>query len=119
MILDMKLTMWLACLAVGSVLLTGCSSADAGEPAGTTEGTTSSTSTDRGEEGSMEMVEYRNADGKLVCPLMNSVIEDESTIKGWVEHDGKKYAMCCDVCAKKGKEEPALVAQKAAENDKS
>lgn len=112
---------WLALFsliaAIGAV--TGCQPTEpegvegGAKPAGTSE---SSTTTSQG-TGSTQLVEYRNKDGKLVCPIMNSVIDDESKIKGWVEYEGKKYAMCCDSCAKVGPKDPALVAKKASEID--
>ncbi len=94
-------------------LAVGCAPA---EPEGTeneTTETSSGTSTTQ-ESGGTQLVEFRNEAGNLVCPLMNSEIKDESKVISWVEHEGTKYAMCCDACAEKGKEDPALVAEKAA-----
>lgn len=111
----MKRLAWLVCGAMLAGVLIGCSSeGETTEPAtGETETSSTSPEAGTGSEGSAQLVEYRNADGKLVCPLMNAVIEDEAKVVSWVEHEGTKYAMCCPACAKKGKEDPALVAEKA------
>lgn len=109
----MKRYAWLACFACLSAFLIGCS----GEEAPADEATETTTTAPAGgsEEGSVELVAFTNGDGKLVCPLMGSVIENEEDAVGWVEHDGKKYAMCCAPCLEKGTKDPAMVAEKAAE----
>lgn len=56
----------------------------------------------------VENGEFRNESGKLVCPYMNSPVEDDSVVS-WVEYEGTKYAMCCPACAKKGKDDPASI----------
>lgn len=106
-------------LLVSSALfafMVGCQAAEP-EGTGTAEPATTSETSSTAPSGSMELVEYRNKDGKLVCPMMGEVIEDESKVEAWVAHEGKNYAMCCASCVGPAKKDPAMVAQKAAELD--
>ena len=109
----MKRFTWLACFACLSFALVGCASEEA--PADDAEETAVTSPAGESTEGETQLVDFTNEDGKLVCPMMGSVIENKEDAVGWVEHDGVNYAMCCAPCMETGSKNPELVAQKAAE----
>lgn len=111
-----KWTLLLVASALFSVLI-GCQAAEPEGKETETPTTTTSSTAEPSPEGSAKLVEYRNKDGKLVCPIMGEVIEDESKVEDWVQHEGKNYALCCASCVGPAKKDPAMVAQKAAELD--
>lgn len=94
--------------AILGALLAGCSGGS--ESASTTpDSTATAAKTTDLPEG---IKEYRNADGKLECPLMKQVVEDPSTAE-FVDYNGVRYYMCCKMCAGKAKENPAILEEKA------
>lgn len=59
-----------------------------------------------------EPVAYRNAEGKLLCPVMGSVIASEADAVGFQDYEGKRYYICCGTCMPKFKANPAQYAKK-------
>lgn len=43
-------------------------------------------------------MDFTNAEGKLVCPVMGDVIPSKAQAVGHTEHNGKVYWFCCDSC---------------------
>ncbi len=94
--------------AIFCALLVGCSGgAESASP--TPESTAVSSQTGDLPPG---ITEYKNADGKLECPIMKQVVEDPSTAT-FVDYEGVRYYMCCKMCAGKAKENPAILKEKA------
>ncbi|MGI8924314.1 MAG: YHS domain-containing protein [Fimbriimonadales bacterium] len=54
--------------------------------------------TERPAEQDEKPVPYRNAGGKLVCPVMKTVIASEKKASGFSDYKGKRYYFCCDAC---------------------
>lgn len=94
--------------AIFCALLVGCSGGT-DSASNTPDSTTTAAKTAGLPEG---ITEYRNADGKLECPLMKQVVEDPSTAD-FVDYEGVRYYMCCKMCAGKAKENPAILKEKA------
>jgi len=55
---------------------------------------------------------FCNAEGKPLCPVMNSVVESEADAVEVIEHEGVKYFICCAGCPDKFKADPAKYAIK-------
>ncbi len=47
---------------------------------------------------SLKLTVYRNASGKLMCPVMDVPIESEERAFGFADWKGKRYYFCCDGC---------------------
>lgn len=62
--------------------------------------------------GGAEPVAYTNAEGKLLCPVMNSVIASKEDAISYQDYEGKRYYFCCGGCPEKFKAEPAKYAKK-------
>ena len=45
-----------------------------------------------------KLVEFRNADGKLQCPVMGTVIENVKDATSHTDYKGKRYYFCCGEC---------------------
>jgi YHS domain-containing protein len=45
-----------------------------------------------------ELAVYRNAEGKITCPVMNTPIESEEKAFSHTDYNGKRYYFCCDGC---------------------
>lgn len=48
----------------------------------------------------MKLAVYKNAEGKITCPVMDVAIDSESAAVGFADHNGKRYYFCCDGCPK-------------------
>ena len=57
-------------------------------------------------------IAFRNAEGKLWCPVMNAPIESEEKADGFQDYEGKRYYFCCGMCPDKFKENPAMYVKK-------
>lgn len=95
------------CAILGALLI-GCSTGT--ETASTTKDSAATAS--KTAELPAGITEYRNADGKLECPLMKQVVEDPANAE-FVDYEGVRYYMCCKVCSGKAKENPAILKEKA------
>lgn len=95
------------CALLGA-LLAGCSGGTESASSGTEPTTTAAKTADL----PAGITEYRNADGKLECPIMKQVVEDPSTAE-FVDYEGVRYYMCCKMCSGKAKENPAILKEKA------
>jgi YHS domain-containing protein len=51
-----------------------------------------------GSDGGMTLAVYRNAEGQLACPVMNSPIESEEKAFSHTDYNGKRYYFCCNGC---------------------
>lgn len=54
-------------------------------------------------------VVHTNAEGKVLCPVMNAVVEDVSGMK-YQDYEGKRYYFCCDGCPETFAKDPAKYA---------
>ncbi len=64
-------------------------------------------------------VPHRNAGGKLVCPVMKTVIASEKKASGFSDYKGKRYYFCCGACKPAFDKNPAKFASlEAGTNDK-
>lgn len=43
-------------------------------------------------------LDFTNAEGQLVCPVMGDVIATKAQAIAHTEHEGKTYWFCCDSC---------------------
>ena len=57
-------------------------------------------------------VAYKNSEGKLLCPVMNTVIESEKDAVDFADYNGKRYFFCCGGCPQKFRADPAKYASK-------
>lgn len=64
-------------------------------------------------EDTMEPVAFTNEDGKLVCPVMGTVIASKDDAVGHIDHDGKRYYFCCGGCPDEFKADPKKYAEGA------
>lgn len=101
--------------ALLALLLAGCAKE---EQAATDSGATSTASTpgkttptsETKAEG--ESVAYRNANGDLLCPVMNAPVKSEEDAVGFQDYEGTRYYFCCGGCPDKFKADPAKYAKK-------
>ena len=49
---------------------------------------------------------HRDAEGRLLCPVMKTVIASEKEAVGFADHDGERYYFCCAMCPDKFKADP-------------
>ncbi|MGE0002291.1 MAG: YHS domain-containing protein [Fimbriimonadaceae bacterium] len=54
----------------------------------------------------------KDAEGNVVCAVMNSKIESPDKAVGYQDYEGKRYYFCCDGCPESFKKDPAKYAQK-------
>lgn len=59
-----------------------------------------------------KLVEHRDANGNLFCPVMKQVIDRVDLAAGHVDYEGKRYYVCCAVCLKKFNDDPAKYASR-------
>lgn len=45
-----------------------------------------------------ELVEFRNNDGELVCPVMGDVIGSADEAFAFQDYEGTRYYFCCGMC---------------------
>ncbi|GMV87835.1 MAG: hypothetical protein AMXMBFR81_07660 [Chthonomonas sp.] len=101
----------LIALSLAAMTLVGCSETktDEAKPEANATGSVESTpaSTNKVVDGV-----FCNAEGKPICPVMNSVVESEADAVEVIEHEGVKYYICCAGCPDKFKADPAKYAIK-------
>ncbi|MBL8088397.1 MAG: YHS domain-containing protein [Chthonomonas sp.] len=98
----------LSVLCACSLAFTGCGNKG-------TDTASSSTTTEvktPGATGAVEPVAYTNAEGKLLCPVMGTVVESPEKAVGHQDYEGKRYYFCCGGCPEKFKADPAKYAKK-------
>lgn len=59
-----------------------------------------------------KQVVYRNGEGRLLCPVMNTVIASEKDAVGYQDYKGTRYYFCCEMCPPKFKSDPEKYAAK-------
>jgi YHS domain-containing protein len=59
----------------------------------------------------MELAVYKNAEGKLACPVMDVAIESEDAAFSHIDHEGKRYFFCCNGCPEVFKKDPKKFAK--------
>lgn len=102
-------------LAVAAVVLVGCAKPEetASEPttppATSKPDTTASTNETKSDA---TPVAYRNANGDLLCPVMNTTVKSEADAVGFEDFEGTRYYFCCGACPDKFKADPAKYAKK-------
>lgn len=97
-------------LAFAACLLAGCSApAETEKAEGASAGATQTASLPAG------ITEYKNAKGKLECPLMTAEIESPAMADSHFDVDGVRYYTCCGACTARAKADPKILAEKAAE----
>lgn len=95
----------IAASAAIAIFMAGCTSGNTDAAASTTSPTASSTTS-----ATATPVAYKNAAGKLECPVMHTEIESEAKAAGYQDHEAKRYYFCCESCPEKFKADPAKYA---------
>ena len=54
--------------------------------------------------------EFKDANGKLACPVMGDVVETAADSSGYADYEGVRYYFCCSSCAEKFAQNPAAFA---------
>ena len=54
--------------------------------------------------------EFKDANGRLACPVMGDVVESAAESSGYADYEGVRYYFCCSTCAEKFAENPAAFA---------
>jgi YHS domain-containing protein len=54
--------------------------------------------------------EFKNADGKLACPVMGDVVANPAEASGHADYEGVRYYFCCSSCAERFAQSPATFA---------
>ena len=54
--------------------------------------------------------EFKDANGRLACPVMGDVVESPAEATSYADYDGVRYYFCCSSCAEKFAENPAAFA---------
>jgi len=62
---------------------------------------------------------HKNADGKVVCPVMNSTIDSPDKAVSYEDYKGVRYYICCDGCPEKFRADPEKYAEKAVSKAKA
>lgn len=114
----MKALFSIAALATLALwIAAGCSSQSAPtNDAATTSSTSSnSASTDAAgtadaSGGSMQLADFTNDKGEIVCPVMGTIINDKSKAVGTYDYEGKRYYFCCGGCPEMFEADPAKYA---------
>jgi len=58
------------------------------------------------------IADYTNAEGKLLCPVMNQPIDKKEDAVSHQDYEGKRYYFCCKMCPEKFAANPAQYAKK-------
>ncbi|MCG9895520.1 MAG: hypothetical protein MH204_08600 [Fimbriimonadaceae bacterium] len=105
-----------ALLGMSLVLLGGCATeleSDAPAPQSTTEqaGADAAKAAPTDAELGLPdgLVAFRNEEGKLYCPLMRHAMDSADEAEGYVDHNGKRYYMCCASCLAKAQKDPSIL----------
>jgi YHS domain-containing protein len=98
-------------MAAFVLLLAGCAKQDqaTAEPA---SASTTSASDKKVAAPDGSPVAYRNAQGQLLCPVMNAPVKSEEDAVGFQDYEGTRYYFCCGACPDKFKADPAKYAKK-------
>ncbi|MCE9557544.1 MAG: YHS domain-containing protein [Armatimonadetes bacterium] len=91
----------IAFLVLSLTLLAGCQSKVEETPAPAAPATTKT-----------DLVDNVNGEGKLLCPVMNTVVDSKEAAHGYQDYNGKRYYFCCDKCPSSFKADPAKYASK-------
>jgi YHS domain-containing protein len=54
--------------------------------------------------------EFKDANGKLACPVMGDVVESPADATSYADYEGVRYYFCCSSCAEKFAQNPAAFA---------
>ena len=54
--------------------------------------------------------EFKDANGRLACPVMGDVVESAAESSGYADYEGVRYYFCCSSCAEKFAQNPAAFA---------
>lgn len=54
--------------------------------------------------------EFKDANGKLACPVMGDVVVSAAESSGYADYEGVRYYFCCSSCAEKFAQNPAAFA---------
>lgn len=58
----------------------------------------------------MQLADFTNEKGEIVCPVMGTVITDKSKAVGTYDYEGKRYYFCCGGCPEMFEADPAKYA---------
>ncbi|MFN3728905.1 MAG: YHS domain-containing protein [Fimbriimonadaceae bacterium] len=103
----MKWMAYVACALAPLILVTGCSEKSEEAPSGEANKTTTSAA-----QGKVVDGDYVNADGELLCPVMNVTVASKEDTFGVTEVDGVTYYFCCAACKPMFDREPDKYALK-------
>jgi len=51
--------------------------------------------------------EFKDANGRLACPVMGDVVESAAESSGYADYEGVRYYFCCSSCAERFAQNPA------------
>ena len=54
--------------------------------------------------------EFKDANGKLACPVMGDVVESPADATSYADYEGVRYYFCCSSCAEQFAQNPAAFA---------
>jgi YHS domain-containing protein len=54
--------------------------------------------------------EFKDANGKLACPVMGDVVVSAAESSGYADYEGVRYYFCCISCAERFAQNPAAFA---------
>jgi YHS domain-containing protein len=54
--------------------------------------------------------EFKDANGKLACPVMGDVVESAAESSGYADYEGVRYYFCCSSCAEQFAQNPEAFA---------
>ncbi len=94
--------------AVLAIAAGGCGEAPSDTKATTTEPTPASGNGGQPDvKGEVIPVDFTNDQGKVVCPVMGTAMDDKSKAVGHQDYEGKRYYFCCGDCPSKFEANPA------------
>ena len=56
------------------------------------------------------MPEFKDANGRLACPVMGDVVASAAESSGYADYEGVRYYFCCISCAERFAQNPATFA---------
>ena len=89
-------------LFIAAVCFAGCSSKPEEAPAETKPEATTAAA----------IADFTNAEGKLLCLVMNQTMDKKEDAVSYQDYEGKRYYFCCKMCPKKFADNPAQFAKK-------
>ena len=54
--------------------------------------------------------EFKDANGRLACPVMGDVVESAAESSGYADYEGVRYYFCCSSCAERFAQNPSAFA---------